>query len=586
MTPIYFNDCFGWFHPASGNRGVVICSATGVEDLCTHRFMRRWAEQLALAGVPTLRFDYHGNGDSLGTDLDADRVRHWLNSCKHAIQWLRDHANVTEVALVGFRLGGLLAYETAVQSADISHLVLLAAPTTGKSYLREMKALALLIDGMMRSKRDPLADEHLEVAGFHLTAQTRNELGALDMLAHRSLPAQQVLIMGRAESASDKRLAQHLQGLGCEVNTAELLGYAELKWDSSFARFPDDAFNGVVQWLTQGMTITQRPAPQIETGVLLGDAWQEQPVHFGEQRRLFGIWCRPIAEQRAATRGKVVLFVNHGANHHIGWARMHVTLARRFAANGIASLRLDISGVGDSPAHPGYRENMLYARHSQLDVHAAVSWLESEGYTLITVIGHCAGAYLGFYSTLRDPRVGELVMLNLQRFFWARDEVLESAMRSSFQSSTWYWSRLRDANTWRRLLSARIDVISIGRMILLRTKQRAYGITAGALGALLGKRTLSGKVVNWLRSLSMRGTRVLLVYSAQDGGLDELATYAGPNGRRIRKLGNIEIKVIEGADHNLTQHWSQQHYAELLEKFLLKNASNEQPAKPHATETK
>lgn len=572
MTPIYFNDCFGWFHPGHGNRGVVICPAMGVEELCTHRFMRQWAEQLALAGVPTLRFDYHGSGDSLGTDFDADRVSHWLSSCKHAVQWLRQHAGITEVALVGFRLGGLLAYEMAVQTNDVSHLVLLGAPTTGKSYLREMKALALLIKDVMRSKNDSVEDDQLEVAGFHFTTQTRNDLTKLDMFAHRSLPAKQVMIMGRAESASDKRLVQHLQSLGCVVSLAEFPGYAELKWDSSFAHFPDNAFNGVVQWLLQD-THAEAPPPvaiPIEHRSLNSSEWQEQPVHFGEQQSLFGIWCRPVVEQRTAPRGKVVLFVNHGANHHIGWARMHVTLARRFAGHGIASLRIDISGIGDSPARPGYRENMLYARHTQLDVRSAVSWLESKGYTIITVVGHCAGAYLGFYSTLRDPRVNELVMLNLQRFFWARDELLESAMRTSFQSTTWYWSRALDLKTWQRLISARIDVISISRMVLLRLKQRTYSATAGALGALLGRRTLSGKVVHWLRELSNRGARVLLIYSAQDGGLDELATYAGPQGKRIRNIENLEIKVIDGADHNLTQHWSQLRYAELLDAFLLK----------------
>ena len=566
MTPVYFGKCFGWLHPAAGGRGVVVCSAIGLEDLCTHRFMRHLAEELSDAGMPTLRFDYEGTGDSSGTDRDPDQVKQWLASIVQAIMLLQDTFGIQEVALVGFRLGALLAAEITQQLTSISMLALLGAPISGKSYLREMKALGILI--AQGSRINTQANEQpgeIEVAGFRYTAPTIAELQQLDLLKLARKPADKVLIMGRPHSANDERLLTHLRSLGCEAEHQVLPGYADLEWNSSFDELPEDAFSSLAQWLQQAMPPTIKPAKAIGATSLSTPDWQEDAVQFGPQQNLFGIRCQPAHAQNR----KLLLFVNHGANHHIGWARLHVTLARQMAAVGIASLRMDISGVGDSPARPGLPENLLYARHSQLDVHAALDWLKEQGYETITLIGHCAGAYLGFYSTLRDKRIDNLVMLNLQRFFWARGETLADATQKSFRSSGWYWSALRDSQLWRRLFTGKVNITGIAMMMSQRILQRGAAELTPIVGPLVGYEGPSQKVVRWLRELTARGTHVMLVYSAGDGGLDEIAKHTGSNARKIRQLANVHYHILEGADHNLTQRPAQQQYAKMLQEFLL-----------------
>jgi pimeloyl-ACP methyl ester carboxylesterase len=568
VTPVYFGDCFGWIHPAEGGRGVVVCSAFGLEDLCTHRFMRHLADELAHAGLPTLRFDYQGTGDSLGTDLDPDRVQHWLASIRQAITLLQETFGVQEVALVGFRLGALLAAEVARQLQTIPMLALLGSPTSGKSYVREMKALGMLIAQSTRvNTQIPAQEGAIEVAGFRFTAATIAELQQLDLLKLPDKPADKILLMGRPHSSNDDRLLTHFRSLGCSAEHQVLPGYAELEWNSSFAEMPEGAFASLAQWLRQNAPAAINPPTSLNSTTLTAPEWQETAVRFGPEQNLFGVHCRPASPQNR----KLLLFVNHGSNHHIGWARLHVSLARRMARVGIASLRMDISGVGDSPAHPGRPENLLYARHSQLDVHAAIDWLKNEGYETITLIGHCAGAYLGFYSTLRDARVTNLVMLNLQRFFWARGESLAAASEQSFRSSSWYWSALRDPQVLRRLITAKVNISGIAMKLAQRTLQRGYAALMPVLGPLLGHEGPSQKVVRWLRELSNRGTHVLLVYSAEDGGLDEIAKHAGSNARKIRQLSNVHYHILEGADHNLTQLPAQEQYAKMLEEFLLAN---------------
>ena len=71
---------FGWYHAAdAGGRDIVVvlCPPMGPEYTRSHRTLRHLADRLALAGIPALRFDYHGVGDSAGDEDDPDRVGHW-----------------------------------------------------------------------------------------------------------------------------------------------------------------------------------------------------------------------------------------------------------------------------------------------------------------------------------------------------------------------------------------------------------------------------------------------------------------------------------------------------------------------------
>jgi len=72
---------FGWLHLPSGGQasdtGLVICKPFGYEALCGHRSLRAFAEMAAAIGVPALRFDYLGSGDSAEIDPDADQIDTW-----------------------------------------------------------------------------------------------------------------------------------------------------------------------------------------------------------------------------------------------------------------------------------------------------------------------------------------------------------------------------------------------------------------------------------------------------------------------------------------------------------------------------
>jgi pimeloyl-ACP methyl ester carboxylesterase len=568
MTPFYINDCFCWLHPGSSQRGVVLCSPIGLEDLVMHRFMRRLACNLAEAGMPALRFDYRGTGDSAGSESDPDTVQAWLTSVSKAVKWLREQAGVTEVVLVGFRVGGLLAAKVAAQLGDIAALVLVGPVDSGRAYIREARALRSFVAQTTAAATPDAADEDhrggLNVAGFHLSSATIRDLERLDLRALTRSPAPRVLLLGRSKSPADQRLGDYLRTLGAEVSVGILPGFASMQWNSSLAVLPKDAFAGLVTWLKADAPTGHVVRTRLSSAALLSSHWREAPVLFGPEGRLFAIHCKP----RNSIPSSAVLIVNHGLNRHIGWARTYVSLARRLAAQGVATLRMDISGVGDSATAPGRPEQQLYARESVADVRAALDWLQQRGYEQITLLGHSAGAHLTFHAAVEDKRVTGVAMINLSRFLSDPMEPGDFEKRRIFRATGWYWSKLVSIDVWRRLARGRVHAVSIAGMIASRILRRA----AVGLMSILGKDTQATvghtQIFTRFRRLSERGTKVMLVFSTADEGLDELALYCGRGGRRLAKLENVELQIIDDVDHNLTSRKAQGLYFALLERHL------------------
>src|SRR4029079_18089058 len=143
-TPTFFGPAdrplFGWVHHApagAASLGLVVCNPFGYEAICAHRTLRHFAQTAAAAGVPALRFDYDGTGDSAGGDRDPGRVAAWVASVGAAIDALRAATGVGAVCVLGFRFGALLGALAASSRDDVAGFVAIAPVTSGKAYLRE-----------------------------------------------------------------------------------------------------------------------------------------------------------------------------------------------------------------------------------------------------------------------------------------------------------------------------------------------------------------------------------------------------------------------------------------------------------------
>ena len=110
----------------------------------------------------------------------------------------------------------------------------------------------------------------------------------------------------------------------------------------------------------------------------------EEPVLLGKDQRLFGVLTR--SDETPAEIGVIIL--NAGLLHNVGPFRLHVDLARALAQEGIASIRLDQSGKGESPA----RQGMTRPESMLADYDDSMAKLATIGVKKAILCGLCSGA--------------------------------------------------------------------------------------------------------------------------------------------------------------------------------------------------
>ena len=139
------------------------------------------------------------------------------------------------------------------------------------------------------------------------------------------------------------------------------------------------------------------------------DAIRETPLQFGECGRLFAILTEPSHVSDNAETRPVFVFLNSGLVQRIGPCRLYLRLARALAKNGISSLRVDLSGIGDSPSRAGLtlRESVVA---DFTDIASVVQ--DRLGPASLVLVGLCSGADNAIHLVDKHPSVIGLVLLD------------------------------------------------------------------------------------------------------------------------------------------------------------------------------
>ena len=131
---------------------VLICTSWGPEYMRAYRALNLFAERLAQAGYPTLRFDYVATGDSAGYSVEAS-LDEWLDNIATAAAELRRRSGTGQLCLVGLRLGALLAERAVEDGLDASRLVLWDPPPDGQAWLAGLREFDGLAHENLNSQR-------------------------------------------------------------------------------------------------------------------------------------------------------------------------------------------------------------------------------------------------------------------------------------------------------------------------------------------------------------------------------------------------------------------------------------------------
>ncbi len=573
--PLYFGPSdrplFGWLHrPAqqSSSIGLVICNPLGYESVCAHRSIKHFAKAAAEAAIPTMRFDYDGTGDSAGTDFDTDRVEAWLTSIQHAIDTLKEQTGVSRVCLLGIRMGATLAAAVSADRPDVIGLAAIAPVVNARAYVRELRALSLARPNPAAS----IQDDVLEAAGFSLTTQTREALATLDIT---KLPrtSENVLLIERNDLASNSALVQHWSDHAAHFTSRRLPGYVEMMLDSHDALVPHEMVQSSVSWLkaltgSEPETTAIKRAPQTASALMnIGEksTVREQACFLDDNRLLFGVLSTP-AQLQTPIRALVML-VNSGAVHHIGPNRLYVTLARKWAAQGIGVLRLDLSGIGDSSTRPDEKENIVYSSCAGKDIASATEFVRKQfGDVSIHAMGVCSGGYHSFKSAVAGAPLRTVVCINPLTFDWKEGQSLAFPEYRVAQDVMRYKTNAFRWESWKKLLTGGVDIPELAQVLM----RRIAGVTTNTSKDLLRRLhiPLPNDLGTELAGLDKRQVNLLFVFADGEPGIDLLKNGGGSLIPRLQKRGSIAIKFVQGADHTFTASAHRSRLDEVLTEHL------------------
>ncbi|MEC5161202.1 MULTISPECIES: alpha/beta fold hydrolase [unclassified Janthinobacterium] len=152
----------------------------------------------------------------------------------------------------------------------------------------------------------------------------------------------------------------------------------------------------------------------------------EVSLGFGDG--LVGTLCLPVTAGGAghgATAG-IILF-NAGIVHRIGPHRLNVRLARALAGRGIASIRFDLAGLGDSRRADG---SVGFEAQAVADLRAAMTALgQATGLRRFGLFGFCSGGFHSYNAAQRDERVAGILLFEAYRYATLKTKLIRLSMR-------------------------------------------------------------------------------------------------------------------------------------------------------------
>ena len=136
---------------------------------------------------------------------------------------------------------------------------------------------------------------------------------------------------------------------------------------------------------------------------------KETVVRFGPNNSLIGILTEPDKDKLIQGSPTAVI-LNAGITHRVGPFRLHVKLGRKLAELGFRSMRLDLSGLGDSQIRDGKKS---LAERAELDVVDAFDALQQKlGVDQFVLIGLCSGAFNSHRISVSEDRVVGAVFMD------------------------------------------------------------------------------------------------------------------------------------------------------------------------------
>jgi hypothetical protein len=261
---------------------------------------------------------------------------------------------------------------------------------------------------------------------------------------------------------------------------------------------------------------------------------RDEALRFGPEDELVGILSHLQAVRAGPTPSLAFVLLNAGVLHRVGPHRLHVVLARHMATTGVASLRLDLGGIGDSVTTSdatSFRDSAVAdTREAMTGLTAAIA---AERFVLF---GLCAGADNSIATALVDDRVAGIVLVDPAAYPTRRSRLRHLRARIAEHGD------LRAALHWGLRTAARRV-----RRVVARLGPRSVDDAPSEGRELPPVETFHDQ----LATLAERGVRVLAIFSGIHG-----ARYNHPD--QLFEVfpdlrGRIDHAYFPAANHTFTE---------------------------------
>lgn len=266
--PLYFSVApgqalFGVLHHSKPNPSVacVICNAFGEEKQLGYRPLVKFAREFAGAGIPTLRFDYRGTGDS-----DCDSVETTVDTqsadLRCAVNLAVDRFGVDSIVVLGIRFGSVSAVRVAGADPRVIGLVLVSPIVSGKRYwnelVRKQKFAAITLGVPALSEQD--LQEQLrekgatEVEAQLVSAEMVEQMCRVDLVSDAVGNRRPILITGLASDGPGQQDCERLAAAAADSGGEAQTWYEQDRdfWSGRSmydAYVPDSIIRKITSWI-------------------------------------------------------------------------------------------------------------------------------------------------------------------------------------------------------------------------------------------------------------------------------------------------------------------------------------------------
>jgi len=251
-TPFFFaghgQRLFGLLHEPDTVEpevvGWVFCHPFAEEKLWAHRVFVSMARDLAGEGMPVLRFDYRGYGDSEGEFEQFTPADHVADIHAAVAELQRRQPTVSRIHLLGLRYGATLAVLAAAENPAIGRLVLWDPVIDMAQYLQDQLrsnlTTQMVLHGKVIANRDELvsrirAGEFVNIDGYDLGNPFFDQGCAIRLFeaATRVRGPVQIIAIARASQAP----RADLQALAAAFPEADMQRVEELQFWREIKQF-------------------------------------------------------------------------------------------------------------------------------------------------------------------------------------------------------------------------------------------------------------------------------------------------------------------------------------------------------------